>query len=435
MRRIETLTGKYRLILWRPGTRIPPSSVSKVRRDARDHGVGHRMPFAAASWRERRGARAGSSRTRQHCTIARPNHAGRSPAERIPAQDEWHVVLATVGSSANYQRILVRVRRCSGPYLVDCRTSFEPQPRVHRRGGRRRLENDRRRPVLGAGHRPIVVTGLRGTRDHPANPSTVLYGTGEQHYSGAACTATACSARSTAGTWTEDWFENASWQLHCSRRYLDGVLHVCGDRGYVRSVDDGGTWTAIKPGGVAWCNDLVRSAQAPLTLFAAFYGNGIYKSIDDGQSWTELTGGLPASGFQRINLAIADSNADVVYASFINPSGSLAGMYKTVNGGNSWSLLSSTPNYVCTQGVVQQRAGRVSDRRQHGLCRRRVFILRWRHRQVHQRRYDVDGTSRSGRTARRCIRISTTSRSDQTVRCGWRAMAAFGKPPRAARPG
>ncbi|MGE3472700.1 MAG: WD40/YVTN/BNR-like repeat-containing protein [Vicinamibacterales bacterium] len=185
----------------------------------------------------------------------------------------------------------------------------------------------------------------------PSAPSTILYGTGEQHY----------SADSLYGDGLFRSFDGgASWAKiglkadvgnYIARVGLSpGTLHVCSDRGYVRSVNDGATWTAFTPGGVAWCNDLVRSAQAPLVLFAGFYGSGVYKSIDDGASWSQLGGGLPTTGFQRVNLAIADSNASVVYASFIAASGSLAGMYKTTNGGATWTRLTATPNYVCTQG-------------------------------------------------------------------------------------
>ncbi len=183
------------------------------------------------------------------------------------------------------------------------------------------------------------------------NPATVVYGTGEQHYSGDSFYGDGLFRTVDGGAnWSKIALKSQVGNYIARVDISPGLLHVCSDFGYVSSDTDGASWAAFKPAGTAWCNDLVRSAQVPQTMFAAFYGRGIYKSIDNGQSWTQLAGGLPSSGFQRINLAIADSNADVVYASFIAPSGSLAGMYKTVNGGTSWSLLSSTPNYACSQG-------------------------------------------------------------------------------------
>jgi photosystem II stability/assembly factor-like uncharacterized protein len=185
----------------------------------------------------------------------------------------------------------------------------------------------------------------------PSNPASLLYGTGEQNYSLDSDYGDGLFQSPDYGvTWTKiaTRAQVGNYVARVGISSVTGVLHVCSDFGYLRSTDGGATWTQFRPGG--WCNDLVRGAQTPSTWFAGFDGSGIYKSTDDGASWTRLAGGLPASGFQRINLGIADGNASVVYASLINPSGRLFGMYKTTNGGSSWSLLSATPNYVCTQG-------------------------------------------------------------------------------------
>jgi photosystem II stability/assembly factor-like uncharacterized protein len=179
---------------------------------------------------------------------------------------------------------------------------------------------------------------------------TILYGTGEQHYSGDSLYGDGLF-RSTDGgtTWAKIATKSQVGSYVARVAASPGALHVCSDAGYVRSVDDGATWTAFNPGSFNWCNDLVRSAQAPGTWFAGFYGSGVYVSNDDGLTWTLLTG-LPASGFQRVNLAISDTDPLSVYASLINPSGGLFGMYRTRDGGATWSRLSSTPNYTCTQG-------------------------------------------------------------------------------------
>jgi photosystem II stability/assembly factor-like uncharacterized protein len=68
-------------------------------------------------------------------------------------------------------------------------------------------------------------------------------------------------------------------------------------------------------------------------------GDGIYKSVDSGETWTNM--GLPQS--ERITRIIVDPrNGNVVYACVPGKLWSDSadrGLYKTVNGGQSWSLV------------------------------------------------------------------------------------------------
>jgi photosystem II stability/assembly factor-like uncharacterized protein len=68
-------------------------------------------------------------------------------------------------------------------------------------------------------------------------------------------------------------------------------------------------------------------------------GSGVYKTIDGGDTWTELTNGLPTNPSQtgRIALAIAPSAPEVVYASFATTAGFQQGFYRSANGGDSWA--------------------------------------------------------------------------------------------------
>lgn len=72
--------------------------------------------------------------------------------------------------------------------------------------------------------------------------------------------------------------------------------------------------------------------------------SGIYRSLDGGENWTELTNGLPVlpSEKGRISLAIATSNPQVLYARYADRDGSIQGVYKTTNGGDTWVTMNST---------------------------------------------------------------------------------------------
>jgi photosystem II stability/assembly factor-like uncharacterized protein len=69
-------------------------------------------------------------------------------------------------------------------------------------------------------------------------------------------------------------------------------------------------------------------------------GSGLYKSIDGGNTWRQLSKGLPSSddgGLGRIGIAVAPSQPKRVYASVEAKKG--AGVYRSEDAGESWQLI------------------------------------------------------------------------------------------------
>jgi photosystem II stability/assembly factor-like uncharacterized protein len=68
-------------------------------------------------------------------------------------------------------------------------------------------------------------------------------------------------------------------------------------------------------------------------------GSGIYRTINGGLNWTRLTDGLPApaNDVGRIGLALCESSPNVMYAIYADDPGNFAGIYKSVDSGESWS--------------------------------------------------------------------------------------------------
>ena len=92
------------------------------------------------------------------------------------------------------------------------------------------------------------------------------------------------------------------------------------------------------------------AANNPLTLYSAFEGIGIYKTTDGGATWDKLTNGLLSDGFGRIELAIGVNDPNRVYAGYhVRVQGyNGVGLYRSTNGGTSWSQFATPyPNY-CT---------------------------------------------------------------------------------------
>ena len=186
----------------------------------------------------------------------------------------------------------------------------------------------------------------------PANSNIIYYATGEQHFSADSYYGDGLFKTTDGGvTWSKIAPKDTVGS-YIARILINpsnsNIIHLGSDRGYLQSTDGGSSWNLRL--NANWCTDIVVSSSAPSVVFAAIHSTGIFKSTNDGTSWVQLTSGLPSSGFGRINMAISQSNANIVYASFIANSGALYGMYKTTDAGNTWTNLSNTPNYVGYQG-------------------------------------------------------------------------------------
>ncbi len=120
-------------------------------------------------------------------------------------------------------------------------------------------------------------------------------------------------------------------------------------RGVFKTTDGGATWEKVlfidEDTGVI---DLAMDPGHPDILYAAAYqrrrrtwgfngggpGSGIYKTTDGGVSWTALTRGLPDGDKGRIGLALAPSNPNVLYATIEHAKE--PGTYRSNDGGASW---------------------------------------------------------------------------------------------------
>src|SRR5262249_39555509 len=83
------------------------------------------------------------------------------------------------------------------------------------------------------------------------------------------------------------------------------------------------------------------------TLFATITArgvqSGIWKSTDGGASWTQLGNGLPSPDTMgRTSLAIAPSNPSVMYSISADQNDGVLGVFKSDNGGGSWTNIAGT---------------------------------------------------------------------------------------------
>ena len=123
------------------------------------------------------------------------------------------------------------------------------------------------------------------------------------------------------------------------------------ERGVFKSADGGATWAKVLfVDDLTGVVDLVMDPSNPDVLYAAAYqrlrrawgfngggpGSGIYKTSDGGLSWTLLTAGLPEGDKGRIGLALAASEPSVVMATVQTTSNETQGTYRSEDAGLTW---------------------------------------------------------------------------------------------------
>jgi photosystem II stability/assembly factor-like uncharacterized protein len=125
--------------------------------------------------------------------------------------------------------------------------------------------------------------------------------------------------------------------------------------GFFRSIDSGVTWSAMSGLPASAATDVVIDPTTPTTVYAAFWGVGIYKSTNAGAAtptWTKLAGGLPTSNFTRIVLGMSASSPQTLYAlmSSSGPAYLVNQFYVTADGGTSWSSIALPGGNIGGQG-------------------------------------------------------------------------------------
>ncbi|MGH9821952.1 MAG: WD40/YVTN/BNR-like repeat-containing protein, partial [Blastocatellia bacterium] len=150
--------------------------------------------------------------------------------------------------------------------------------------------------------------------------------------------------------------------------YVAAGGHLWGpnsDRGVFKTSDGGKTWTkSLFIDEDAGVTDIAIDLQSPNTLYAAAYQrrrtawgfngggphSGIYKTIDGGQTWTKLTEGLPTGNTGRIGLDIYRSNPNIVYAVIENEKG---GVFRSEDQGATWKKMSGTDPRPCYYSQIR----------------------------------------------------------------------------------
>lgn len=198
----------------------------------------------------------------------------------------------------------------------------------------------------------------------PSNPNLIWVGTGEKNIRNDVVTGKGVFFSSDAGaTWKSMGLRDAGQisNIVIDPRNPDIVLvgvlgHAWGpnaERGVFRTTDGGRTWQKVlfidEDTGAS---SLVMDPGNPMVLFAGMWrvrrypwmldsggtSGGIFRSVDGGNTWKKLKDGLPDDATGRIGLAVAPSNPHHIYALVENKKGVL---YDSVDLGDHWKMVSN----------------------------------------------------------------------------------------------
>lgn len=206
----------------------------------------------------------------------------------------------------------------------------------------------------------------------PSNPNIIYAGTGEANNSVDSNFGQGILVSTDAGkSWTLENDGGIFKDSNVARIVIDPlnpeIAYVALDSPYAengiwKTTDGGSTWTntTISITNDQPYSDLAIDPANPEILYAAIGGvsgstfSGVYKSLDGGSTWSILTGVPNGDSDGRIMLAISQSDPNTLYVTISEPyTSSGTGLYEFLNtndGGATFTDLSTTPNYLGSQG-------------------------------------------------------------------------------------
>ena len=160
------------------------------------------------------------------------------------------------------------------------------------------------------------------------------------------------------------------------------------ERGVYRTTDGGLTWQRVlHVNDTTGCVDLIQRPDQPDVLLAAmwqrvrraeYYDYGgpacaVYRTTDGGDTWSLVGGGLPAPNGNdgRIGLSLCASQPDVMHAIYADRTGYFDGLYKSVNGGTTWTRTQDSG----LSGVFSSYGWWFGNVRTHPIDPNTIFVL------------------------------------------------------------
>ena len=205
------------------------------------------------------------------------------------------------------------------------------------------------------------VLGVSALALDPSNPNILYAGTGEVY--NVENSAPNVAIRVTRGTYGigilkstnggDTWTKSLDWGYGQLRGVQDikinplrpSTVFAATTEGLLRSWDAGATWQTVHNKRMAVDIEIDPSDTSRIFVTHGSLDDqdvsGIYRSENGGTNFVKLSGGLPATYSGKTLLTQSPAASNVLYAS-VGEAFVQNGLYKTINGGNSWVKVNTT---------------------------------------------------------------------------------------------
>lgn len=161
------------------------------------------------------------------------------------------------------------------------------------------------------------------------------------------------------------WIDPQNFDLYKSRfggsmgafngGYAEGRIY--------HSNSDGSIWSnrynGLPDGRPDLAIDFISGSPGSRYLYCASYNNGFYKSTNSGTNWTPMNNGLGSDAAKVWNTAIDPAQPNTLYLGINSIGQNSGGIYKSVNGGQNWTKLTSFPTNDIMKIKINQLNGNI----------------------------------------------------------------------------
>src|ERR1017187_3256572 len=192
-----------------------------------------------------------------------------------------------------------------------------------------------------------ATIGISDIAVDPSDTSIIYIATGDKD---AGDTYSAGILKSTNGgmTWNTT---GLNWSLSFTRKIgriiikpdSTNIILAATSDGVMRSTNGGTTWTTVF--NVSGMMGLELKPSHPEVVYACS-NTGIYRSINGGITFSAISSGLPGNGMDRVAIAVTPNDTNYLYVLMSANDYSYFGLYRSADGGNTFTLRSNSPNIL-----------------------------------------------------------------------------------------